>query len=283
MHNRPLFRLAAAVLLATALPAAAQDVEATADTVVATVNGEEITLGHMIALRARLPEQYQNLPNDVLFNGLLDQLVQQSVLAGGADALNRENTLILENESRSLLAAQVYEKVAEEAASEDALQAAYDAAFADVAPEAEYDASHILVDTQEEAIALVAELEAGADFAELARQKSTGPSGPNGGALGWFGPGMMVAPFEAAVVALDVGEISQPVETQFGWHVVKLNDKRNKAAPTLEQVRPQLTNDLQRAAIEALLADETATSDITRIDPATIDVELLSDTSLLTE
>ena len=79
------------------------------------------------------------------------------------------------------------------------------------------------------------------NFAEVAREKSTGPSGPNGGQLGWFGPGMMVPEFQTAVEQLEVGAISEPVQTQFGWHVITLNDKRNQEAPDLAAVRSWLS------------------------------------------
>ncbi|NNF24254.1 MAG: peptidylprolyl isomerase [Rhodobacteraceae bacterium] len=266
-----------------AFPALAQDETPTADTIVATVNGTEITLGHMIALRARLPEQYQDLPNDVLYTGLLDQLVQQSLLSDISEGLSKENTLVLENETRSLQAAQVFQQVAADAVTDEALQSAYDETYTNLEPEPEFNASHILVETEEAAAELLTELEGGADFANLAAQKSTGPSGPNGGLLGWFGKGMMVAPFEAAVETLEVGAISAPVQTQFGWHVIKLNDKRSKAAPPLDQVRPQLADTLQRDAIEGYLSKLEDGAEISRVAPADIDVNIISDTSLLQE
>ena len=225
--------LLAAVL---ALPVAAQD-SPSAETVVATVNDTDITLGHMIALRARLPQQYQQLPADVLFPGILDQLVQQQLLADTEEALSPGGRVTIDNEARAILANQAIVAITEGAASEEALQAAYEAAFADVEPATEFNASHILVETEEEALALIAELEDGADFAALAAERSTGPSGPNGGSLGWFGPGAMVAPFEAAVSEMEAGGISAPVQTQFGWHVIKLNETRDAEAPSLGDVR----------------------------------------------
>ena len=75
---------------------------------------------------------------------------------------------------------------------------------------------------------------------------STGPSGPSGGELGWFGPGMMVPPFEEAVMAMEVGAVSEPVETQFGWHVITLNDTRSQAAPPLDEVREELAEEIRR-------------------------------------
>lgn len=137
------------------------------------------------------------------------------------------------------------------------------------------------METQEEAAALVTDLEGGADFAELAKEKSTGPSGPRGGELGWFGAGAMVPPFEEAVVALDVGAISAPVQTQFGWHVIKLNETRIKDAPTLDQVRGELSENVQASAIESRIEALTETAEIVRPELEGIDPTILNDMSLL--
>ncbi|HFQ15592.1 MAG TPA: peptidylprolyl isomerase, partial [Rhodobacteraceae bacterium] len=192
--------------------------EVTADTVLATVNGDAITIGHLIATRSALPEQYQALPDEVLFEGILEQLIQQTLLSQASGELSRRTQLELENERRALIAGEKIDEITAEALTQEALQAAYDAQYANAEPVPEYNASHILVETEEEAKAIIGELENGADFAELAKEKSTGPSGPNGGALGWFSEGMMVAPFEAAVIGLEPGQVSPaPVQTQFGW------------------------------------------------------------------
>ncbi|MEL6642833.1 MAG: peptidylprolyl isomerase [Pseudomonadota bacterium] len=274
----------AATLMAMATPLSAQDDAPTADTVVATVGDVELTLGHMIVLRSRLPEQYQQLPNEVLFDGILDQIIQQAVIGAAMGDLSRQNALAIENEERALLASQLIDQVAANAVTDDALQAAYDETFGSQEPETEYNASHILVETEEAARALIEELGNGADFAELAREHSTGPSGPNGGSLGWFGAGMMVPPFEAAVVTLEPGAVTQdPVQTQFGWHVVILNETRVKDAPALEDVRADLENQITREAIEARVAELTDTADITRADVSGIDPSVLSDLSLVAE
>ena len=247
-----------------------------ANTVVATANGKEITLGHMIVLKQRLPAQYQQLPADVLFEGILDQLVQQTLLGESVEELSTGSRMTLENEERALRANEEVSRVIETAVTDEAVQVAYEKAFGSTTPETEYNASHILVETEDEAKALIDELEGGADFAELAKEKSTGPSGPGGGVLGWFGKGAMVAPFEEAVTTLEAGAVSAPVQTQFGWHVIKLNETRVKDAPPLEQVRGQLLDEIQRSAIEAHVAKLTEAADITRktaedIDPAAID------------
>lgn len=275
---------ALATVVALGLPTGTlADGHVDANTVVATVNGLDITLGHMIVLRQRLPQQYQQLPGNVLFDGIIDQLVQQSLLGEKVDELSLGTRLTLENEERALRANEELQRVVAEADTDDALQEAYTAAYGSVNPEEEYNASHILVESEDEAKALVTELNDGADFAELAKEKSTGPSGPRGGELGWFGQGAMVPPFEAAVVQMDVGAVSDPVQTQFGWHVIKLNETRVKDAPALEDVRAELLETIQRDAIDAYVADLEQAADITRKSAEEIDPELLNDLSLLGE
>lgn len=274
--QRPLNFIGAIALSACfALPVAAQD-EPALDTVVATVNGTDITLGHMIVARATLPEQYQQLPDEVLFTGILDQLVQQTALADTYEGeLPARVTLSLDNETRSLIAGEVIEQVMTTEVSDAALQAAYDAQYADQDAGTEYNASHILVETQEEAAAIVEELEAGADFATVAREESTGPSGPGGGSLGWFGAGMMVPTFEQAVVDMEVGTVSQPVETQFGWHVIKLNETRALEAPTLETVREELELQIRQTAVQQTIEDVTSAAEVDRAGAEGIDPSVL--------
>lgn len=246
-----------------ALPLAAET-QPDASTVVARVNGDEITLGHVIATVAALPPQYQQAEDDVLYDFVLEQLIQQQLLGQQQDGLNKLNTLRLKNEERSLLAVQTVTALTDTVVTDEAIQAAYDAQYNDFAGEDEFDASHILVETEEQANDLKAQLDDGADFAELARAHSTGPSGPNGGALGWFGKGQMVPEFETAVVALEKGQVSDPVQTQFGWHVVKLNDKRKTEAPALDAVREELAQTVQQDAIQARIDELTQQAQIDR-------------------
>ena len=272
---------AAAFALTCALPAFAQD-DMSSDTVVATVNGTEITLGHMLMIRATLPDQYQQLPNDVLWDGIMEQLIQQEALSQADTAREtRRARLSLDNERRALLAAEAITAAAETAVTQEAVQAAYEADYLNAAQAMEYNASHILVDTEEEAAALVTELEGGADFAELTKAKSTGPSGSNGGELGWFGAGMMVPEFQAAVEALEVGAISAPTKTQFGWHVIKLNDSRSKEAPALDDVRSEIEAKIQQEVVGAYIEDLVAKSEVTKTAKEDIDTSILSNLDLL--
>lgn len=264
---------------ALALPAAAAP---GVETVVARVNGEEITLGHVMVARVALPQQYQQLPPDVLYGAILDQLIQQTALKqAGADADPIHVRLALENERRSLLAAEVIEGVMRAATGADAIRAAYDARYADGFGGEEFNAAHILVETEEQAQEVRQLIEDGADFAETAKARSTGPSGPGGGDLGWFGTGQMVPEFEAAVLALQPGQVSAPVQTQFGWHVIKLNDKRRAEAPALEDVQADLADELQRAAVAARVGELVAASDVERPEVEGLTPEIILDTDLL--
>ncbi len=258
-----------------ALPAAAQDSETDASTVLATVNGTDITVGHLISMLELLPEQYQSLPDEVLFDGMLEQLVQQEIVASvAAEDITARMETGLENERRAFMASMFLDDIAGAALDEAEIAEEYDAIYGSAEGATELNASHILVETEEEALALIEQLAEGADFAELAQEFSTGPSGPNGGQLGWFGAGMMVPEFEQAAFALDVGEVSPPVQTQFGWHVLILNDRRTQEPPSLEQVRGEIEESLRRARVDARIEEMTAAADVARpeldIDPSVI-------------
>jgi len=294
--QKPLTFLAPFMVAASlALPTFAQDdaaantdaqtdaqTDVTAETVVATVNGTNITIGNMIIARATLPEQYQQLPPEVLFKGILDQLVQQTALSQDYEGdLPTRITLALENERRQLIAGEVIEKAMAQDVSQEELQAAYDEAYTDAEPTEEFSASHILVETEEDAKAVKTELDEGADFAELAKEKSTGPSGPAGGTLGWFGPGMMVPAFETAVAELEVGAVSEPVETQFGWHVIKLDEKRQKEAPALDEVKDELETQVRQVKAQALIEETTEAADVDRSAADAVDPTVLTNLGLL--
>lgn len=261
----------ASALLTLPVVANAQD----ASTVLATVGEEEITLGHVIAVQEGLPEQYQQLPDDVLYDGILDQLIQQSALSQSlGDELSRRDELGFENEARAFKANVVLRGAADAAVTEQAIEAAYNEQYLGGESGEEFNAAHILVETEEEALAVIEALNGGAVFAELAQEKSIGPSAPNGGSLGWFSKGMMVAPFENAVVALEVGQISEPVQTQFGWHVIELVETREMQPPALEEVREEIAATLEQEAIQEAITSLTEGFAITRaeveIDPAAI-------------
>jgi len=282
MQKRLIPVAAALMALSIAGPSRAQTSDGPdLDQVVATVNGAKITLGHVAAAKATLPEQYQTLPTDVLFPGIIDQLIQQTVLQqsfeGEAPA---RVTLALENESRSLFAAEVVESILAEAVTEELIEKAYQDSYSAGDQGVEYSAAHILVETEETALEVIEEVNGGADFGAVARQKSTGPSGPRGGDLGWFGLGQMVPAFEQAVVAMEPGQVSEPVETQFGWHVIKLNETRVKEAPALEDVREELTRQVRDAAVTAKIESLVEAADIDREGGAAMDASILNDIDL---
>lgn len=277
---------AAFVAVSFAMPLAAQDQTAaeapTAETVVASVNGVGITLGHMIAARATLDERFDQIPPEELYNGILTQLVQQEALSQSSDlALPKLVELQLQNERRSLRAGMAIEALLETAVTDEAIQELYDERFGTLPAQEEFNASHILVDTEEEAIALKEALDGGADFAATARENSTGPTGPNGGNLGWFGPGQMVPEFEAATTALALGEVSEPVETQFGWHVIKLNDKRQANIPSLEDVREELSGQVARTETQNFISAAPASADVVVPEGLDLDPAILTQIELL--
>ena len=272
---------AVAVALTLSQPLHAQDETPDLSTVVATVDGTEITLGHMLVAKATLPQQYQQLPDEVLFPGILDQLIQQTALEKSYEGdVPKRVELSMENERRSLIAGEAIEKILATAVTDEALQAAYDATYANAEPTKEFNASHILVETEDEAKAIVEELKGGADFAATAREKSTGPSGPGGGSLGWFGAGAMVPEFETAVAAMEAGDISDPVQTQFGWHVIKLNEVRNAEAPALEDVREELEQQVRSEAVTAAVDALVADADVNRDGAEGMDPSVLSTVTL---
>jgi peptidyl-prolyl cis-trans isomerase C len=252
-----------------------------ADTVIATVGETDITLGQMIITRAQLPQQYAQLPDEVLFQGVLDQLIQQQLLADAMGKAPARVEYALQNERRTLLAGELINKISSEAVTDEAIQAAYDARFADATPATEYNASHLLVETEEEAIAAKARVEAGEEFADVARDVSTGPTGPNGGNLGWFSEGQMVPAFEAAVVSMEVDGLSDPVQTQFGWHVITLNESHDSSLPSLDSVRQELAGEIQEAAVQELLAELEEANPVERPDADAFDPALISNLDLI--
>ncbi len=279
MTKNARFWSSVAVIVAFAAPVWAEG--ETAATVVATVNGTDITLGHMIALKETLPEQYQALPDDVLFKGILDQLVQQEALAQSVDDLTARDSANLDNDRRGYVSGVAIQRIVGTAVTDEALQAAYEARFKDAAPQTEFNASHILVETEEQANKLMADLAGGADFAELAKANSTDPgSGSNGGDLGWFGLGMMVKPFEDAVVAAKVGEVAGPVKSDFGYHLILVKETRVAANPTLDEMRDELAAELENAAIMAKVESLTAAATVTKPGEA-IDPAILKNTALI--
>lgn len=279
MMKRSGFWSALALAMALAGPVLAEG--ETADTVVATVNGTQITLGQMIAMKESLPPEYQGLPDDVLFKGIYDQLIQQEVLAQSVKDLGPRAVATMENDERGYVSGLAIQGIVKEAVTDAALQKAYDDRFKDAKPQTEYNAAHILVATEEEANKLKEELAGGADFAELAKTKSTDTgSGANGGDLGWFGLGMMVKPFEDAVVGAKVGEVTGPVKTDFGYHLILVKETRIAEKPTLDQLRDELAQEVENAAITAKIDELTKGATVTR-EGEKLDPTILKNSALI--
>lgn len=169
----------------------------------------------------------------------------------------------IELQSRAMMAQAVAtDFIARNAATDEEMQALY-AEQIKLAPALEFKARHILVETQGEAIALITELEGGADFAELAKENSTGPSAPSGGDLGWFPPDRMVPEFSQAVAGMSDGAYTPaPVQTQFGWHVILREESRESAPPPYDSVRDVLKQQVESQKLqEYMLGLRTATTE----------------------
>jgi peptidyl-prolyl cis-trans isomerase C len=159
------------------------------------------------------------------------------------------------------------QKAGAAAQTDEALHKVYDEAVKQMTNEEEVHARHILVPTEAEAKEIEAELKNCADFAALAKQKSKDPGGAaNGGDLGWFTKDQMVPEFADAAFKLDKGKISDPVHTKFGWHVIKVEDKRIKPTPTFDEVKPQLANYVAHRAQAELVDSLRKAAKIERLD-----------------
>ncbi|WP_417670263.1 peptidylprolyl isomerase [Roseibium sp.] len=234
------------------------------DDVVAKVGSSEITEADLAFAAQDLGQELQRFPPAQWRAILLDVLVDMELLGQAAkgEGIDKDEDFQKQMEFvtlRALRNAYLAQKI-DGAISEEDVKAAYDKEYADYVGPEELKARHILVKEKAEAEALITELDGGADFAELAKEKSTGPSGPNGGDLGYFTKGQMVPPFEEAALKLEKGTYTkEPVETQFGWHVILLEDKRQQEKPTLEAVsanlRQQLIRDLYAETMEELKAE----------------------------
>ncbi|MEO6299046.1 MAG: peptidylprolyl isomerase, partial [Paracoccaceae bacterium] len=141
-------------------------------------------------------------------------------------------------------------------------------------------AAHILVDSEDKAKELLAQIKGGAAFADVAKANSKDGSAAAGGDLGWFGTGAMVKPFEDAVVSAPVGTVVGPIKTDFGWHLILVSETRNAAAPALADVHDELAAQIQKDAVAAFIKDVTAKATITRSDTV-IDPALVKDIGLL--
>lgn len=277
---RPLSGLAAAILrpaglaLCLAAPALAQPQPPAAtppaapapaatppaapeDPVVARVDGEPIHLSDLAAAAQELPEQLRNVPAQRLYPILLDQLISGRAIAAAARAagLDRDpetRARIRRAEEQELQQAYLSRELAGKM-NDQAVRERYDREVASRPAEEEVHARHILVPTEAEAREALAELRNGADFAAVAQRRSSGPGAREGGDLGFFKRGDMVPEFAEAAFGLQPNQLSEPVRSPFGWHVIQVLERRTAPPPRFEEVRDQLRQQMLESEVNALI------------------------------
>jgi peptidyl-prolyl cis-trans isomerase C len=257
----------------TPAPAATSTAAApqSAGPVVAKINGVEIREGDLKLAEEDIGQQMAQVPPEskrdylVTYVGdmiLLTQAPDAKKIADSADFQQQ-----LEYTRKKLLMAKLLDAEAKAASSEESMRKVYEDATKQMKPEEEVHARHILVETEDEAKAILEELKKGADFAELAKSKSKDPgAAAEGGDLGFFTKDQMVPEFAEAAFKLDKGQLSEPVKSPFGWHVIRMEEKRMRPLPDYEQVKPQLESFVARKAQSEYLAKLRDTAKLERLD-----------------
>jgi peptidyl-prolyl cis-trans isomerase C len=242
------------------------------DPVVARVNGIDIHGSDLAFAEEEIGGNMPNIPPEQKRDYLINYLVDVIVLSQAADQQKLSDRPEIKHrltfDRNRLLMEALLQDVGHAALSEQEEHKVYDDAVKQVKNEEEVHARHILVQTEEEAKAIIVQLKGGADFATLAKEKSKDPGAADGGDLGYFTREQMVPEFAEAAFRLDKGQISDPVKTQFGWHVIKVEDKRIKPTPTFEQVKPQIDNYIAHRAQAALVEKLRSNANIERLDKA---------------
>ena len=257
----------AATFLAVALLAGPVRAE---DKVLAKVNGSEIRQSDVAMAEEELGPSLAQMDPATKDENVLSFLIDMKVVSkaaedekiGDSDDFKKRlafarNRLLMD----SLLAAK-----GKAATTDDAMKKVYADAAKQISGEEEVHARHILVETEDEAKAVKAELDKGADFAELAKKKSKDPGASDGGDLGFFTKEQMVPEFSAVAFTLEPGKISDPVKSQFGWHIIKVEEKRNRKAPDFAQVKPQIEQYVTRKAQSEYVAKLRETAKVERMD-----------------
>jgi peptidyl-prolyl cis-trans isomerase C len=229
------------------------------DPVVAKVNGEDIHLSDVQEAMRTLPQQARSMPQQMLVPMIVDQLVDRKalVIAARADGLEKDPAVHrqIENAEDQALQRALLQRDVGPLITEEALKAAYEKDYANKPGEPEVHASHILVENEADAKDIIAQLEKGADFATLAKAHSKDPGASQGGDLGWFKKDDMVPEFAEAAFALKPGDYTKtPVHTQFGWHVIKVQETRTSTPPTFEAVHDELRQKMIQQAVQKLVA-----------------------------
>jgi peptidyl-prolyl cis-trans isomerase C len=239
-------------------PALAQTKGGASDPVVATVDGAPIYRSDVEAVQRTLPAQYQQLPIEVLFPAVVERLIDTKLVVNAGRKENLQNDDEVKRrlaglEDRVIQEVYLSRKV-DAAVSEQAVRDRFDQMVKAAPPKEEINARHILVQTEQEAKTVIADLKKGGDFAEIARTKSIDPSGKqNGGDLGFFSREEMVPEFSEAAFKLKDGETSAaPVKSQFGWHVIRVEARRTQA-PAFEEMRDQIANDLSQEVVAGMV------------------------------
>ena len=253
----PVLAAAALAVLCHAAPVLAQ----TTDPVVAIVNGSQIKRSDVEAAYQSLPEQYRQLPLDAVFDPLLDQVITSTLLLAEANRQQLETDPEIQAQLArahdGVLRDGLVKRAIDQGVTDEKVQAAYDAlrtqpgfAFEETR------AAHILVAEEAQALEIIAQLQAGADFASLAKEKSIDPSAQtNAGDLGYFRREAMVPEFAEAAFTIAPGTVGDtPVKSQFGWHVIRVEDRR-QSVPSFEEKAPELREQLSREIVTALVTD----------------------------
>ncbi len=245
--------LAAAVLALSAglaLPQLSSAAKAADDPVVAVVNGYEIFMSDIMNRRQQLGPQAQQYPVQLLFNLILQDMITVRLVADearkqGYDKESQVRRTVAQIEDQ-ILQQELMSRYVKDNMTDDAVKARYDQFLKENPPLDEVRARHILVETEEQARAVIVRIGKGEDFARLARELSTGPSGKVGGDLGYFTREKMVPEFSAAAFELRPGDVTRsPVKTQFGWHVIKVEDRRTQDAPSYAQAEGQMREQVE--------------------------------------
>ena len=252
-------------------PEAAQPVDPAK--VVATVNGQPITEADLTQAEADLESQFAQLAPEQRHAAALSAVVEIRLLAAKAVEQGLDKDPDFQRraaflQQRALHSELVDKNVADKITDQD-VRARYDKQLSDTPPVNEVHARHILVKTKEEALDIIKQLDAGGDFQKLANEHTSDPSGKtNGGDLGFFGPGQMVPEFEKAAFALEVGAYTkEPVQSQFGWHVIKVEERRPQQPPAFEQVKDQVKSMLFREKYFALVKEIRDAAKVDVADP----------------
>jgi len=233
-----------------------------ADTPFIEVNGKIIKFGSAIIAFSKIQQSNMNFDKNTIFSQIVQQLVNEELLSQKIDKENKLTLLALEHEKRSAKAAQMVSKILKNFPNDELVKSAYKNLSNEFKGSLEYNASHILVKEEGQAKTIRKDISNGKNFEALAKEHSIGPTGKNGGNLDWFDLGSMVPEFSTALIVLSEGDISQPVQTKFGWHLIKLNKTREKKIPEFKKIETQLRQNLRQKKINDYLKSLTENSEI---------------------